>query len=309
MSEVQTSPAPAEAAPAADAGVVESPAPSGEMTEQPMEELSSAPEEKTTEESPDERPEPWDHTTWDGNLDNLPEHLQAPVRFLHKNLESGYTKKFQSLAEERKAFDADRKKWEEENISWKTDKDKTMAELDILRALYRGKEDPRIAQYQGQFDEQEEKFKAMQQEYNDFRAHVEKDIERQAQDYAKKFRAENKAIFDNDEKRAVLAQFMDDGWSPEDAVKLIDVDKKVVELAGQLKSRGVPPEVAVEHAMMKIGTAVSRKPRPGAQLTSGARSQNNPASTNRSINSAGNSREARLMAAREAVNWRSKTKL
>ena len=95
MSEVQTSPAPAEAAPVADSGVVESPTPSGNTTEQPMEELSSAPKETTTEELPDERPEPWDHTTWDGNLDNLPEHLQAPVQFLHKNLESGYTKKFQ----------------------------------------------------------------------------------------------------------------------------------------------------------------------------------------------------------------------
>ena len=310
MSDVQTSPAPAEAAaPVADGGAVESPASSGELTEQSVEDLSSAPEGEPTTEVSDETPDPWDHTTWDGNLDNLPGHLQDPVRFLHKQLEGGYTKKFQSLSDERKAFDDERSQWQDENNSWKTDKSKLEAELDILRALYSGQEDPRIAEFQDTNDQLTRDLAELQGTHEAFQAHIKKDAEEQAREYANQFRKQHSDIFESEEKRGVLSNLMDGGWSPDDAVKLINADKKVVELANELKGKGVPPEVAVEHALLKAGSTTPRAPRPGATLTSGARSQNNPASGSRSGIGSANPRDARLIAARAAMNWQAKTKL
>ena len=309
MSEVQTSPSPAEAAPAVDVGAVESPAPSGEMTEQSVEVLSSAPEGELLDSPTDETPAPWDHTSWDGNLDNLPDTLQEPVRFLHKQLEGGYTKKFQNLSNERKAFDAARSEWEKKNSSWEDAKASMESELKILRTLMDGGEDPRLKEFRDQYQSTAQELKDLREEHEKFKAFVQKDIDAQARTYAENFKAQHSDIFESPEKREELSGLLDQRWTPEEAVKLMGLDKKVIELASELKEKGVPPEIAVEHAIMKTGATTPRKPRPGAQLTSGAKSQNNPASARRSINNASSSREARLMAAREAVNWRSKNKL
>jgi hypothetical protein len=300
MSDVQTSPASADIGSAVESAEPSATADTVETST--AEVLSSAPEGVATQ-STDETPQSpkFDSESWDGNISNLPEHLQGPVGALHKHLERGYTKKFQSLADERRVFDEAQKKWEGQQDTHRSDQE----ELRMLRNLLQGAEDPRLADFTEKNTSLTQELEKIQNEYSQFRELVERDIDEQAQQYAEQFKKSNAAIFESEEKRQVLSALLDNGWSPEDGVKLIGQPEKVVQLANELKEKGVPPNVAVEHAMLKAGS-LARTPRPGAQMTSGARSRNNPESARTTVNDATSSREARLFAARAAMNWRTR---
>jgi hypothetical protein len=249
----------------------------------------------------------FDVNSWDGNIDSLPEEWREAVRHLHKNLESGYTKKFQSLSEERKTFQADQERWTSEKDVWERSKSDVEGERDLLKRILEGEDDPRIQE----FSEANEKLKgdleSIKGEYDSYKGLVDADIEHQAKEFASQFRKKNEAIFESEEKRVELSKFLTAGWEPEIAVKLIGQDEKVITLAAKLAESGTPQEVAVEHALMKSGSA-PRTPRPGARITSGAESRNNPASTQSSGLPASN-RDARLSAARAAMNWAKEQKL
>lgn len=309
MSEFSTSPDTTSEAPAeAPVESVESAAPSGGMTEPTTVEATGGFSEEAT--TTDETPEvpPIDLGSWDGNIDNLPENLREPVRFLHRQLESGYTKKFQSLSDERKAFET--AKTESENApGWERERGKLNEELKLLRSLMGGDEDPRVTEYLDKNGVLTQQLAELQGEYDQFKTFIEEDITEQAAVYADQFREKHSAIFDNADKRQMLSDFLDQGWSPEAGVKLMGYSPKVSELAQELKDRGVPSEVAVEHAVIKIGSTSTRNPRPAARLTSGATSRNNPESVKQTVNNANTPGEARLMAARAAMNWQSKNKL
>ena len=285
----------------------ESPTPSGLVAESQGETANLS--EGVNNES--ERPQPvFDHESWDGNLDSLPDHLKEPVSFLHRQLESGYTKKFQALADERKAFDAMQTEAKESSTVWADEKKTLTDELDLLRRILGGEEDPRLSELTGKHDELTSKFNALQAEYDGYKSFMQEDIARDAQLYAERFRADHAEIFDNDAQRAELVTLLDADWDPEEAVKLVGQPSNVVDLATELKKSGVKPELALEHAFLKLGAVnAPRPPRPGARMTSGAESSNNPESIRKDITHTNNNREARSMAAKAAMEWQARNRV
>ena len=315
MSEVMTSPAGG-----GDGGAVSADSAGsiggGESSQVSQGEVAAAPE--TVEASGDsvteatdvveENPTPeFDLDSWDGNIDLLPQDWQEPVRRIHKNFESGYTKKFQSLADERKKFETDRDSWGVERDEWEKSRKDIETERDMLKRVLEGEDDPRIQEYADARDKFEADLNKIQSEYDEYKQFVDADIERQAQDFAAKFREQHSKIFDSEEKRAELSGLLNTGWEPEIAVQLVGQKEDVVKMATDLASSGTPQKVAVEHSLLKAGN-VSRTPRPGARITSGAESRNNPASTQGQGVPASN-RDARMTAARAAMNWAKEQKL
>lgn len=323
MESVQTSPEPsvdtstveasAETAEESVDSPVESPEPSGSVTETQEDSTESPDGVQANSEKPDSE---FNHESWDGNLDSLPEHLLGPVSFLHRQLEGGYTKKFQSLADERKAFEAARAEATQGQTNWAEEKETLSGELDLYKRLMAGEEDPRISEWEGKHGTLDAEYKKLQgemqsrlKEYQDFRDAVEADIQKDAEQYATRFRERNAEIFDDDAKRDKFVQIMDSGWGPEEAAKLVGQTPRLLGLATRLREQGTEPSLAIEHATLKLGELVNRKPRPGAKMTSGAESRNNPESIRKDITQANNSREARTMAAREAMNWQAKNRI
>ena len=83
-----------------------------------------------------------------------------------------------------------------------------------------------------------------------------------------------------------------------------------MKLANELRTTGTPQKVAVEHALLKNGGMKKRKPRPGAKITAGAESANNPATGNKGYTDFGtNSADARIAAAQAAVHWNKRSEL
>tara|TARA_Y100000310_G_scaffold312093_1_gene359067 strand:- start:210 stop:1166 length:957 start_codon:yes stop_codon:yes gene_type:complete len=312
MSEVQTSPGVSVEAAAPAPVSVESSQPSGSVTETASagnEVGTSVPASEVTDTSvqtpQDNGLGDFDPESWDGNLDLLPPTLKEPVGFLHRQLESGYTKKFQDLADQRKTFETERDEWitsKEENASKYSNLEE---ERNLLQELLQGAEDPRLADLTTQNEQYQQQMQVLQTDYDRYKQMVEADIADQAQQYAENFKAENTEIFENEEKRTELIGLLDANWKPEIAVKLVGRDESFVNMANELKEKGVPDEVAVEHTLMKLGKDTGpRVPRPGAQITAGAAERNNPASVpSAQTRYANSNRQARTMAAQEALTW------
>ena len=322
MSEVPTSPAPAASAPASAApaaapvessapDVAESPAPAGDLPETTAPEPESEPVQATAEVPEVSLPEtPFDPSNWDGNIDALPEYLKGPVQYLHRNLESGYTKKFQDLSDQRKTFESERDDWTKTRDTWETTKTDIESERDLLKHLLEGHEDPRLKGLSQSNAKLKAEVAKIQAQYAEYQTVVQTDIEQQAKVYADQFKAQHKEIFDSDEKRQQLSGLLAKNWTPESAVKLIGKDERVIAMANELREKGAPAEMAVEHALLKLGGIANRTPRPAAQITSGAESRNNPESAPGStIHQAKSNHEARYLAAREAINWRKAQKV
>lgn len=320
MSEVSTSPAPAVSTPApaapaapvesASVDVAESPDPAGDLPETTSELAPEPVQAAETTPEPTLPETPFDPGSWDGNIDALPEYLKGPVQYLHRNLESGYTKKFQDLSEQRKTFESERADWTKTKEAWDTTKTDIESERDLLKHLLEGHEDPRVSgltQANAQLKAEVAKIQAQHTEYQQI---VQADIEQQAKTYADQFRAQHKEIFDSGEKRQQLSDLLAQDWTPETAVQLIGKDERVVALATELRGNGAPADMAVEHALLKLGSVVTRTPRPAAKITSGAESRNNPESApGGTVHHAKSNNEARQLAAREALNWRKSQKL
>ncbi|MDP6909045.1 MAG: hypothetical protein QF371_06040 [Flavobacteriales bacterium] len=312
MSEVQTSPesTPEVSTPAPTS--VESSQPSGSVAETASagnEAVASVPASEimdTSVQTPqDNGLGDFDPASWDGNLELLPPTLKEPVGFLHRQLESGYTKKFQDLADQRKVFETERDEWTSTKEAHDQKYRGLEEERNLLQDLLQGTEDPRIAELTTASEQYQQQMGALQSEYDQYKQMVESDIAEQAQQYAEKFKAENAEIFDSEEKRNELITLLDANWKPELAVKLVGRDESFVKMASELKGQGVPDEVAIEHTLMKLGKDKGpRVPRPGAQITSGAAERNNPASVPSAQTQYANSnRQARTMAAQEALLW------
>ena len=330
MSESSTSPAPA--APAAEVSapapsessggvesssvsessesVVESPASSGELTAS-TETLAAPVSAETTEVQPSSIEElsapEFNPESWDGNIDALPENLRGPIQFLHRQLEGGYTKKFQELADQRKSWDADKELHSRDAVRWKVERDEIVNERNLLKTLLDGHDDPRITELTQKNTEYKEQLATLQNEYEQFQALVDTDVQTQAEDYAKRFRESHADIFDSAEKRTQLSALMKEGWGPETGAKLVGQAEQVVTLANELREKGTPEDISVEHALLSLNQP--RAPRPAAQLTSGAESRNNPESISRDSINLNNPNEARFAAARAALEWKAKGRL
>tara|TARA_R100001129_G_scaffold24902_1_gene16207 strand:+ start:9735 stop:10661 length:927 start_codon:yes stop_codon:yes gene_type:complete len=301
MSDEVTSPEPVESVDVGDSASVESPEPSGIETEtnEAVETAADSTETETPESAPDSV---FDVEAWDGNIDSLPEHLQGPVRSIQKNLEGGYTKKFQTLADQRKEFESSQTAWNEEREKWESSKDDIIAERDLLKQMMDGGEDPRLAEFTTKYETTQAELDSLKAQYEEFQALVEQDIDAQANEYAEKFYAEHKELIDNEETSQILNGLLDNGWDPELSVKLVHQSEEALALANSLREKGTPQEIAVEHALLKHGEK-KRAPRPAAKLTAGAESANNPASSRSYIDFGTNSTDARFAAAQAAVNW------
>ncbi|QDP58806.1 MAG: hypothetical protein Unbinned80contig1000_15 [Prokaryotic dsDNA virus sp.] len=299
MSEELTSPEPVESADASAS--VESPEPSG-IEAEPNEAVETAADSTETAVEENQSDNEFDVESWDGNIDSLPEHLQGPVRSIQKNLEGGYTKKFQTLADQRKEFEASQTTWNEEREKWENSKEDLIAERDLLKQMMDGGEDPRVAEFTTKYETSQSELAELKAQYEEFQALVEKDIETQANEYAEKFYQEHKDLIDNEETSAILNGLLDQGWDPELSIKLVHQSEESLALANSLREKGTPQEVAVEHALLKHGEK-KRAPRPAAKLTAGAESSNNPASSRDYIDTGTNSTDARFAAAQAALNW------
>ena len=308
MIDEQTSPEPVESVDAGDTASVESPEPSGTETgPSGTAEMTADSTETAKEETPLE--DAFDVASWDGNIDSLPNHLQEPVRSIHKNLESGYTKKFQTLADQRKDFETNQETWLSEKKAWNETRDDLVSERDLLKQLLDGGEDPRLAEYTTKYETTQSELSEMRAQFEQFRSMVEEDINAQALEYAEKFYTEHKDILDNEESSAELNGLLDKGWEPELAVKLLYQSEETLTLANELLQKGTPQNVAAEHALLKFGQNKKRAPRPAAKLTAGAESANNPASSRSYIDFGTNSNDARFAAAQAAVNYAKRNSL
>ena len=300
MSDEQTSPEPTESAESGEVASVESPELSGSETE-PSEPVETAADSiETAKETIQE--DDFNIDSWDGNIASLPQHLQGPVTTIQKNLEGGYTKKFQMLADQRKKFDVDQEAWNTQKTEWEATKDDLVAERDLLKQMLDGGEDPRLSEYTTKFETSQAELSEMRAEYEKFKALVEEDIDAQAVDFAEKFYEEHKAILEKPENAEILNSLLDEQWNPEQAIKLIHLPEEGLQLAKDLHKKGTPQDIAVEHTLMKFGQK-KRAPRPGAKLTAGAESSNNPASSRGYTDFGTTAQDARFAAAQAAVNF------
>lgn len=214
--------------------------------------------------------------TWDGVFDSLPEKIRDIVSKKNKDLEAGYTPKYQELAEQRKAFEAEAKKQKD---AW-TQRE---SEYALYKAMYEGREDPRLAKVQTELSELTKKYEA---EKTDWKRQTEllqqKYVELEdAHDnaYVEDFRKRHADMLASEEMRQKFSDFVEKGWDLDVAALLTNQSEEVVNLAAEFARSGVPHEHALQYAELKInGSAPApRQPRVGAKITNGATPSTNAA--------------------------------
>ena len=314
----QTNPEPVESGAVASEGAasVESPEPSGSVAET-SEAVASENSSAVPTKEPIEGVDPvasafagFDPDAWDGNIDSLPQELQGAARHIQKNLEGGYTQKFQTLADERKKFDSANEAWGKEKAEWDSTRDDIVTERDLLKQMMEGAEDPRLGEVTKKYETSSAELSQIRSDFEEFRRLVEEDIDTQAEDYAQKFFEEHKGIFENEETHAQLDKLLDAEWEPALAIQLINQSEETLKLAKELREQGTPQNVAIEHALLKGGGKMKKRdPRPGAKLTSGAEATNNPASSQSYTDFGTTSNDARRAAAQAAMNWQKRKAL
>ena len=214
--------------------------------------------------------------TWDGVFDSLPEKIRDIVSKKNKDLEAGYTPKYQELAEQRKAFEAESKKQKD---AW-TQRE---SEYALYKAMYEGREDPRLAKVQTELSELTKKYET---EKTDWKRQTEllqqKYVELEdAHDnvYVEDFRKRHADMLASEEMRQKFSDFVEKGWDLDVAALLTNQSEEVVNLAAEFARSGVPHEHALQYAELKInGSAPApRQPRVGAKITNGATPSTNAA--------------------------------
>ena len=214
--------------------------------------------------------------TWDGVFDSLPEKIRDIVSKKNKDLEAGYTPKYQELAEQRKAFEAEAKKQKD---AW-TQRE---SEYALYKAMYEGREDPRLAKVQTELSELTKKYET---EKTDWKRQTEllqqKYVELEdAHDnvYVEDFRKRHADMLASEEMRQKFSDFVEKGWDLDVAALLTNQSEEVVNLAAEFARSGVPHEHTLQYAELKInGSAPApRQPRVGAKITNGATPSTNAA--------------------------------
>ena len=214
--------------------------------------------------------------TWDGVFDSLPEKIRDIVSKKNKDLEAGYTPKYQELAEQRKAFEAEAKKQKD---AW-TQRE---SEYALYKAMYEGREDPRLAKVQTELSELTKKYET---EKTDWKSQTEllqkKYVELEdAHDnvYVEDFRKRHADMLASEDMRQKFSDFVEKGWDLDVAALLTNQSEEVVNLAAEFARSGVPHEHALQYAELKInGSAPApRQPRVGAKITNGATPSTNAA--------------------------------
>ena len=257
-------------------------------------------------ESGNKEPEPANLNTsfsldsWDGGLESLPERIQELVSKKQKDLESGYTPKYQQLAEERRAFESEAKKQREE---WERQK----SDYALYKAMYEGREDPRVAKMKSELEELTKKYETESKDWKSQQELLQKkyvELE-DAQDaaYVDDFKKRHADMLANKETKEKFRSFAEKGWDLDIAAKLTTKDPAVVELATEFARSGIPHEHALNYAELKVEGAppAPRKPRVGAKITNGATPSTNPARIKAADYDNMSLQDAYLAAAKKAI--------
>lgn len=227
--------------------------------------------------SPDEAPSfNWDD--WDGVVDSLPED--------HRDVGSKVSSRFESQM---------------------NDKD---AELESLRELYDammlGQEDPRVSKLEASQKEFDSRYNGLQEQFDGYKAQVEKAQAAEAQEWANKFEERHKDLLGDKKQRGRMVEFLDKGWEPEAAVQLLTMDEEFLQMAEEAKGNGVPDSYAIRLAEVSAGKSQVEKkrkaaPRPGARITAGATGAKNPQQAIRAVKDTDSLDDRRMIAARAAL--------
>ena len=218
----------------------------------------------------------WD--SWDGSIENLPEEHREVGGYFHNHWESRLSEK--------------------------------SAEYDGLRELYdammSGQEDPRVAQLTEANQSFEERYKGLEEQFNDYKQQVEAAQDAEARDWADRFEKQHADLLGQENNRERMVEFLDAGWDADAAIQLLTMDEEFVQMAEEAKGNGVPDSYAIRLAEASAGKRQVEKevkaiPRPGARITAGATGAKNPQQAIREIRDSDNLEDRRMIAARAAL--------
>tara|TARA_R100000655_G_scaffold18934_1_gene39755 strand:- start:127 stop:1008 length:882 start_codon:yes stop_codon:yes gene_type:complete len=191
----------------------------------------------------------WDD--WDGAHDALPEEVRGWGQRVH---DYHSTRHKAELARQKQELDDHH---------------------NLYEALISGREDPRVAQFQGQLKDWEHKHSLLEAKYQTlhddnsrFMESINKSIEEEAERYAAAFQESNPDIFNNEALSDKFADLLEEGWGLESAAEASRLPEAALKVAQDAKADGVPDSYALKLAR---GTKMKTpQPRPGARITSGA---------------------------------------
>lgn len=207
---------------------------------------------------------------WDGDIQKLPEDVRDFVDVLSRHKFSAIEAEFKAKqAELEKAFKAEAKN--QPGADAKVDE--LQRELELYKLLAEGAEDPRVADLGKKATEWEQKYTQLNKQFEAMQA--ENDNK-----WVADFKAKHSDIFADKAKTAQLMGFINKGWDEEAAAMLVGASDELIrtatDLVKQHKLGYDGHSFAIQHAKMKLGTDVGpRKPRPAADITSGAQGQRN----------------------------------
>lgn len=130
-------------------------------------------------------------------------------------------------------------------------------------ALDAGREDPRLAEYQGKATEWEGKHGALQSEYEQYKARVEAEQAAQVEAWAEKFFAAHQEFLAVPENKSAYAALIQQDWDPEVAMEIAKLGPAASAVAQEAKSAGAPDKIAVRLARAEAA-ATAPAPAPAA---------------------------------------------
>jgi hypothetical protein len=207
---------------------------------------------------------------WDGDIQKLPEDVRDFVDVLSRQKFSAIEAEFKSKqAELEKAFKDEAKNQPGADAKVK----ELQRELELYKLLAEGAEDPRVADLSKKATEWEQKYASLNKQFEAMQA--ENDNR-----WLTDFKAKHNDIFADKAKTEQLLGFIDKGWDEEAATQLVGASDEVIRMATELVKQhklGYDGHAfAIQHVKLKLGADIGpRKPRPAADITSGAQGQRN----------------------------------
>ena len=241
--------------------------------------------------------------SWNGEYESLPVRIQELVSKKQKDLEAGYTPKYQELAAQRKAFEAEAKASKD---SWESKE----AQFALYKAMYEGREDPRVAKMKSELEALTQKYETAKKDWSSQQQLLQKKYveleDTQDAAYVKSFRERHAVMLADDARKAQFQAFAEKGWDLDVAAALTDKDPAIIKLATDFARKGIPHEQALDYAELKVkgapvAPAPPRQPRVGAKITNGATPSTNPARIKAADYDNMSLQDAYLAAAKKAI--------
>jgi len=193
----------------------------------------------------------WD--AWDGKSDTLPEEIR------------GWNDRFSTHYKDHWAKHYEAETNEAERIR------------SIYQSLSAGLEDPRNAELTQQVGEWETKYNALteerlalQNEFDAYKAALDKALEQEAEEYADWYQKQYAHIFEDPKLVDKLTNLLESGWDVDNAPSALELSDEALAIANKALTDGVPMRYALELARKTTAQPARSAPRPGARITSGA---------------------------------------